>query len=93
MKYLDGNYYVEIKDLRYKIHPIKNIIIRLRDEPKSFRTQYQVQNETQIGKNQKVIRDGNNELVFKNYPKRNNHLFKNKKSNHQIVLLVSKRIG
>ena len=50
MKYLDGNYYVEVKDHRYKIHPTENIILRKRDEPKSLRTQYQVQNETQIRK-------------------------------------------
>ena len=34
-----------------------------------MRTQYQVQNETQIGKNQKVIRDGNNELIVEIYLK------------------------
>ena len=34
-----------------------------------MRTQYQVQNETQIGKNQKVIKNDNDELVVKNYPK------------------------
>ena len=72
MKYLDGNYYVEVKDHRYKIHPTENIILRLRDEPKSLRTQYQVQNETQIRKNQKVIKNDNNQLVVKNYPKNKN---------------------
>ena len=69
MKYLNGNYYVEVKDHRYKIHPTENIILRLRDEPKSLRTQYQVKNETQIRRNQKVIRNKNNEVVVKNYPK------------------------
>ena len=39
MEYLDGNYYVEVEDHRYKIHPTENIILRLRDEPKSLRTQ------------------------------------------------------
>ena len=72
MKYLNGNYYVEVKDHRYKIHPTENIILRLRDEPKSLRTQYQVQNETQIRKNQKVIKNDNNQLVVKNYPKNKN---------------------
>ena len=72
MKYLDGNYYVEVKDHRYKIHPTENIILRKRDEPKSPRTQYQVQNEAQIRKNQKVIKNYNNELVVKNYPKNKN---------------------
>ena len=51
MKYLNGEYYEEVKDHRYKIHPTENIILRLRDEPKSLRTQYQVQNETQIRRN------------------------------------------
>ena len=69
MKYLNGEYYVEVKDHRYKIHPIENIILRKREEPKSLRTQYQVQNETQIRKNQKVIKNDNNELLVKNYPK------------------------
>ena len=69
MKYLNGNYYVEVKDHRYKIHPTENIILRLRDEPKSLRTQYQVQNETQIRRNQKVIKNDNDQLIVKNYPK------------------------
>ena len=72
MKYLNGEYYVEVKDHRYKIHPTENIILRLRDEPKSLRTQYQVQNETQIRKNQKVIKNDNDQLVVKNYPKNKN---------------------
>ena len=69
MKYLDGNYYVEVKDHRYKIHPTENIILRKRDEPKSLRTEYQVQNETKIRRNQKVIKNDNDQLVVKNYPK------------------------
>ena len=69
MKYLNGEYYVEVKDHRYKIHPTENIILRKRDEPKSLRTQYQVQNETQIRKNQKVIKNDSDQLVVKNYPK------------------------
>ena len=70
MKYLDGRYYVEVTDHRYKIHPTENIILRKRDPPTSLRTQYQVQNETQIRKNQKVIKDNNNQLIVKNYPKK-----------------------
>ena len=69
MKYLNGEYYVEVKDHRYKIHPTECIILRLRDEPKSFRTQNQVENETQIRRKQKVIRNDNNELLVENYPK------------------------
>ena len=67
MKYLNGQYYVEVKDHRYKIHPTENTILRKRDPPSSLRTQYQVQNETQIRKNQKVIKNANDELIVKNY--------------------------
>ena len=42
MKYLIGNYYVEVKDKRYVIHPTENIIVRERDPTKSLRTQYQI---------------------------------------------------
>ena len=69
MKYLNEQYYVEVKDHRYKIHPTEKIILRLREEPKSLRTQYQVQNETHIRKNQNVIKNDNDELIVKNYPK------------------------
>ena len=69
MKYLNGQYYVEVKDHRYKIHQTENIILRERDPPTSLRTQCQVQNETQIRKNQKVIKNGNDQLLVKNYPK------------------------
>ena len=69
MKYLEGFYYVEVKDHRHRIHPTENIIFRLPDSPNSLRTQYKVQFEAQIRKNQKVIRDGKNELIVKNYPK------------------------
>ena len=69
MKYLNGEYYVEVKDHRYKIHPTENIILRKRDPPASLRTQYQIQHETKIRRNQKVIKNDNDQLVVKNYPK------------------------
>ena len=69
MKYLSGDYYVEVKDHRYKIHPTENTILRKRDEPKSLRTQYQVQNETQNRRNQKVFKNDNDQLTVKGYPK------------------------
>ena len=69
MKYLNGEYFVEVKDHRYKIHPTEKIISRKRDPPTSLRTQYQVQNETQIQKNQKVIKNDNNQLIVNTYPK------------------------
>ena len=71
MKYLNGEYYVVVKDHRYKTDPTVNVILRLRDEPKSLRTQYQVQNETRIRRNQKVIKNDNDQLVVSNYPKKN----------------------
>ena len=61
MKSVDGNYYVEVKDQRYRIRPTESNILQKRDPPKSLRTQYQVQNETQTRKLQKVVRDDNNE--------------------------------
>ena len=67
MKYLNGEHYIEVKDHRYKIHPTENNILRLRDEPKSLRTQYQFQNDTQMRTNQKVIKKDNNELIVKKY--------------------------
>ena len=69
MKYLNGQFYVEVRDHRYIIDPTKNIILRKRNPPFSLRTKYQVQNETQIIRNHKVIKNDNDELIIKNYPK------------------------
>ena len=77
----DGNYYVEVKGHRYKIHPTENIILRKRIPPASLRTQYQVQNETQIRKNQKVIKNDNDELIVKNYPKNKHPIIQQQKNN------------
>ena len=68
MKYLNGESYVEVKDHRYKNHPSGKIILRLRDEPNSLRTHYQIQNETKIRRNQQVIKNDNDHLIVKNYP-------------------------
>ena len=81
MKYLDGNYYVEAKDHRYRIHPTENTFLRKQDPPTSLRTQYQVQNDTQIKKNQKVIKNDYDQLVVKNYPKNKQPFFQQRKSN------------
>ena len=43
--------------------------MRKRDPPTPLRNQYQVQNNTQIKRNQKVIKNDNDQLVVKNYPK------------------------
>ena len=72
MKYLNGQYYVEVKDHRYKNHPTENMILRKRDPPSSLRTQYQVKNKTQIRTNQRVITNDNGQLKVKNYPKNKN---------------------
>ena len=76
MKFLNGEYYKEVKDHRYENHPTENIILRKRDPPTSLRTQYQVRNETQIKKNQKVIKSDNDELIVKNYPRNKQQRFK-----------------
>ena len=75
MKYLNDENSVEVKDHRYKLHPTENIILRKGDPPKSLITPYQVQIETQIRKNQKVIRNNSEELVVKNYPKNKQRKF------------------
>ena len=76
MKYLNGEYYVEVKNHQFIIHPSEKIILRKRDPPTSLRTHYQVQNETQIRRNQKGIKNDNDQLLVTNYPK-------NKQSNFQ----------
>ena len=67
MRYLNGNYYVEVKDKRYFNNPKENIVLRRQEGPKSLRTQYEVHNETQNMKNQ-VIRNQNYELLVEIYP-------------------------
>ena len=66
---LYGENYVEVKDERYNIHPNESIILGLPDPPLSFRTQYQVRNNTPIMKIQKVIKNDDDELVVKCYHK------------------------
>ena len=44
----ERQFFIEVKDKKSIVHPKKNNLLRLREEPKSFRTQYQFQNETQI---------------------------------------------
>ena len=70
MKYLNGKFFVEVKDHRYRVHPTEKTMLRKRDPPTSLRTQYQVQNQTHIRKNQKVIKNDNKELIVKNYHKK-----------------------
>ena len=79
MKFLNGEYYVEVKDHRYRIHPTEKNNLRKREPPKFLRTQYQVQNETQIRKNQKVIGDDDNEIFVKIYTKNKQPTFQQPK--------------
>ena len=67
MKYPYGRCYVEVKDRRYLFHPIEIIIVKLQVEPKSLRSQYQVQKNTQIKKSQKVFKCDNDELEVEIY--------------------------
>ena len=69
MKYVIAIYNVEVKDKRYLILPTEKISLRLREEPKTLRTQYQRHNITQFRKNQKVIETNNELVVVKTYPK------------------------
>ena len=61
MKYLNGKFYVEVKDHRYTIH--NGQILRLRPPPKSLKTMYQVMYDVKLPKKSKVIRDDNGNLV------------------------------
>ena len=56
MKYLNGGYYDEVKDHRYRIHLSEKILLKKRNPRFSLRTQYQVENNTQIRKKQKLIK-------------------------------------
>ena len=52
-----------------KTHATEKTLLRERTEPKSLRTQNQIQNETKFWKNQKCIWNENDNLEFKRYPK------------------------
>ena len=93
MKYLNSEYYAEVKDHRYKIHPTENIILRKRNPPNSLRIQYQIQNETQIRRNQKVIKKTNDELVAKIYPKNKNQPFQQQSKFKPLKCSSCKRIN
>ena len=42
MKYLNAECYVELKSLRYNIHPNEKIVLQKGDPPKTLRTKYQI---------------------------------------------------
>ena len=60
-------FFVEVKDQRYSIRPTGNIELRKSDPAKPSRTDYQVQKEIEIRKNQKVIKKDNGDLIYENY--------------------------
>ena len=79
MKYLTGQYYVEVKGHRYNIHPTK--------------THNKVENETQTRKNQEVFKNDKDELIIKIYPKRNDQFNINQNLNHRIVVVKKGNFG
>ena len=92
MQYLNGEYYVGVKYHRYRIHPTEKIYLRKRDPPTFSRIQYQFQNETQIRKNQKFVKNNKIEIIVRINLKRNKRCNHNQNLNHQIVLTVNKTI-
>ena len=81
MTYLNGEYYVELKERRCKIHPTEKIILRKRNLPTSLGTQYQVQNGTQIRKTQRLIKNDNDDIIVKIYPKNKQPINQQRKIN------------
>ena len=59
---------------RYIIHPTETISLKERKETKSLRTQYQVINETERKRNNKVIKDEYGQLQVKPYTKTKNKI-------------------
>ena len=78
MIYLDGKYYVELKDTRYRIHPLYDNIIGETEETKLLRTQNQFEKITQIRWNQKVNKNKTDELEVNRYPKTKKDYWKTK---------------
>ena len=78
MNDLNGINYTEAKDKSYVILANGDIILRERARPKFLRTQYPNIDDTKSRRNQKVIKNGNDDLEVKSYPK--NKIKKNRKS-------------
>ena len=68
MKFLNGKYYVEVKDERYLFHPSENSILRLLNEPKSSKHKMKFEIILKLVKDQKVIKNEKSELKVNNYP-------------------------
>ena len=92
MKFLNGQYYVKVKATVHLSHPTENIILRKRDPALSLRTQYQIQNETQIRKSHGGF-EKNGKLEVKTYIKKNDQFNNNQNLNHLIVLIANKNFG
>ena len=92
MKRFKGKFYVEKKDKGYFSHPTENIMLREPKPSKRSRTQYQIPNDTKRGKNQRVIKNENIELVVNRYPKTKNRKIKNQKeiwSVHVVKIMIA----
>ena len=72
-----GCIFVQIKDRRYSFHPISDNISRKREERKI----------------KKIIKNDNNELEVKRYPKKQKPITKSQKLNFLLVLVVDRTIG
>ena len=81
MNNLKGINVVEVKDIRYKTHPTEKIVIRERDPPKSPRSQYQVQINTQLRKNQNFFGKDNDETEVKNCPGKKQLIIQQRRTN------------
>ena len=55
-KYLNGQFYVEVKNQRQRLHPAEDNILGVKAPLKPLRTQYKVQIGTHIRKNKKFLK-------------------------------------
>ena len=83
---------MEVNDQRYKLHLNEKIILRRRDKTKLLRTQYQVQNETQFRRNQRVV-ENNGKLGVKFYPKIKQPITQQRKINLPSCFICKGKIG
>ena len=67
---LEQKNYLDITDIIHDIHPTETITLRGRKEPIYPRTHHEVNNETNIRRSQKVIKNEKGELELKSYPER-----------------------
>ena len=82
-----------VKDKRHSIHPLYDIILRGRDEPKSLRTQYQVINESKLWKKPKGFKSYNDKLELERYPKKSKPNFEKNLRLILLLVLVVIKIG